>query len=580
MVAALILWSYLAVILYLYGMSAAWLVKGQRAGPGLWGVSLPLVLLIGMVCLGTLAAVLSLFIGLNWLAALLLAAGGVLLYIIVRPPFPWTLKKPGAGEWLAIALLLLAALIVLENATHPTANPDTNLYHAQSIHWAETYPAVPGLGNLNGRLAYNSDWLLLNAATSFAFLGLQSFHLIAGLLFLLCVLYFGDGILKVAHQPFFLSNWLKLLFLPLAFRILAGEISSPGTDLPVILLTWVLMVLIAEYLETRVVMRANAGVPEGSNESSLQATLIAVLPAFIVTLKLSAAPLMLVTVWMFAGMLRDHKPRLAWASALLALVILLPWFARSVIQSGYLVFPYSGLDLFHFDWKIPASYVRSVREGVIGWARLPDKDWKDAVKMPLAVWLPAWFAQQTLNQRLMIVAALLSPLSLLFRQVRRYAVPLLINYLGIWFWLLSAPNLRFGYGFLLAGLAFMAAGVLVFLLQRIRGLRARQVSLGAGALLLLVLAYTLINSFEARQPGEAADPASGLPDVPHRALPRGQPHSLMRLRIQAMWLRSLPLRSGRSARGPAAWSQLSGWFLFDQVEQEGESAAAEQPLIG
>ena len=47
---------------------------------------------------------------------------------------------------------------------------------------------MPGLGNLNGRLAYNSSWLLLNAAFSAAFLGLRSFHVMAGLLFLIATL--------------------------------------------------------------------------------------------------------------------------------------------------------------------------------------------------------------------------------------------------------------------------------------------------------------------------------------------------------------------------------------------------------
>ena len=496
MLAAIIIWSYLAIVLYLYGLSAAWLLQRwlRDSAP----LNFPLTVLLGLIVFGTLAAFLSLFMGLSWLAALLLLAGGLLLYGFARPPFTWALRRPSRAQWLAVAVLSFAVLIVLENATHATSNPDTNLYHAQTIRWAETYRAVPGLGNLNGRLAYNSDWLVLNAATSFAFLNLRSFHLIAGLLFLLSVFYFEEGLFGLAHEPLRLSNWLKVLFLPLAFRTLTGEISSPGTDLPVILLTWVLTALFAENVEFRGALRKNdeAEAAQGSDVTFARAMLIIMLPAFIVTLKLSALPLMLVSAWMLASMIRGHQPRAAWTAGLLSLAILLPWLARSVIQSGYLVFPYSQLDLFHLDWRIPASYVDSVREGVIGWARQPNKDWIQSADLPLATWLPAWFAQQTFNQRLMIVAAILSPLSLLFKEARRYAVLVFINYVGIWFWLLTAPNLRFGYGVLLAADAFLAAALLIFIVKKSWAAQAPRLSFVAGSVLLLLLAYTLVSTFD------------------------------------------------------------------------------------
>jgi hypothetical protein len=135
----------------------------------------------------------------------------------------------------------------------------------------ESFRLVSGLGNLNGRLAYNSDWLVLNAAASFAFLGLRSFHLVPGLLFIVAVLYFAEGLTGLQRAPGSLANWLKVLFLPLAFRTLVGEISSPGTDLPVILLTWALMALAAGYFETR---SEPPGVPTGT------LVLLGVLPAF------------------------------------------------------------------------------------------------------------------------------------------------------------------------------------------------------------------------------------------------------------------------------------------------------------
>lgn len=489
MLAALIIWVYLAAVLCLYGAAALCLLSRWLGRSGEWKPGLPVVLMAGLVVFGTLAAFLSLFMPLGWLAALLLLAGGVLLFLAVRPGWQWPVSNLHGVRWLVVAVLALAALIVWVNATEAPSNPDTNLYHAQTIHWVESFRAVPGLGNLNGRLAYNSDWLVLNAATSFAFLGLRSFHLLAGLLFLLAVFYFGEGLSGLLDRPSSFSSWLKLLFLPLAFRTLAGEISSPGTDLPVILLTWVLLALAAEYSEAR----PERGLQRGSSGSAAL-VVIGLLPAFILTLKLSAAPLLLLSLYAFVALLRAGERRAAWTQAALAAIVLLPWLARSVILSGYLVFPYSRLDLFTFDWKIPASYVDSVREGVIGWARLPNKDWTQAVNMPLQAWLPAWFAEQTLNQRLMILAALVSPLVLALPAMRRYVIPVAVNYVGVFFWIFTAPNLRFGYSFLLAGIGYIGAALAVSLVGLLRRGPATFAPMAAAAVLGLLLLLSLASS--------------------------------------------------------------------------------------
>jgi len=494
MIAALIVWSYLGVVLYLYGASAVSLLDRWLGDSEERARSLPVLLLVGLTVFGTLAAFVSVLIPLSLAAAVLLAAGALLLFIIVRPRWHWTLRRPDAAQWLAALVMLLAFLIVWANSTDVASNPDTNLYHAQTIHWVESFRAVPGLGNLNGRLAYNSDWLVLNAATSFAFLGLGSFHLVAGLLFLIAALYFMEGLSGLAQRPTRLSSWLKVLFLPLAFRTLVGEISSPGTDLPVILLTWMLVALASEYFEAESERGRDAPLSASSGSPVSALLLLGVLPAFMVTLKLSAAPLMLLSLYAFVALLGAGERRAAWTQAGLSIVVLLPWLIRSVVLSGYLVFPYSQLDLFAFDWKIPAAYVDAVRNGVIGWARLPDKDWTEAVNLPLRVWLPAWFGEQTLNQRLMIVAALISPLILAWRAMRRHAVLVLINYAGALFWIFTAPNLRFGYSFLLAAVAFIGGALLAWLVGRLPGPQLRGVPWVTGGLLAALLILTLVSS--------------------------------------------------------------------------------------
>lgn len=492
MLAALIIWGYLAAVFYLYGLDVLWLLRRTLRDPDSPFPSLPIILLVGLVCFGTLAAGLSLFLDLSWLAALILLAVALILTALVRPSLRLDLRLP-KGLWLSAVVFLVAALVVLENGTHRPSNPDTNLYHAQTIRWIESYPAVPGLGNLNARLALNSDWLVLNAATSFAFLGLRSLHLLAGLLFLVVLLYFVGGLQGLARRRFNVSNWMKVLLLPLSLRVLDGEISSPGTDLPVVLLIWIVAALSVELLEGS----SSPADPAGpASASSLQRVVLGILPAFAVTLKLSALPLLLLTAGIFLVLIARRRPAAAWTLAGLCALILLPWIARSMVLSGYVVFPYSRLDLFSFDWKMPASYVDEFRNGVIGFARLPDRNWTQAVSLPLQAWLPAWFDRQSLVQRPLIVGAFLSPMVLAFKEGRKYLVPFAVYYAGVLFWILTAPSLRFGYGFLFALLAFALAVLLVLMGRWLKESGRSSLHAVASALLIAVLGYLLVSSFD------------------------------------------------------------------------------------
>ena len=143
--------------------------------------ALSIALLTGIMVLTILAMIANLFLPLSTIYVLILLWGALVIVFQKRLRAPVSLPRYQPIIW---AVLILAFLTVLENATHTPANPDTGLYHAQTIRWFETYRIVPGLGNLHERLALNSSWLVLNASLSAAFLRLRSFHLMGGVLFL------------------------------------------------------------------------------------------------------------------------------------------------------------------------------------------------------------------------------------------------------------------------------------------------------------------------------------------------------------------------------------------------------------
>jgi hypothetical protein len=436
-------------VCWLYGRGLIRLA-GKIAGLEGDEVNLTLTLLAGFVALTSVASMLSLFLSLDlWVLLILIIGAGLILFLEWKNGgLRTSLEKimTFSLPWLVVFLLMLAGLSIIENATHRPINPDTGIYHAQAIRWMETYPTVPGLGNLHSRFAYNSAWLVLNAAFSLAFLGLQSFRFVPAVLFLVAAYEFSRGASAWLQGNPAPANILRTLLLPVSFYVLGSQTSSPGTDLPVVLILWVLAV--------------NAIERAGEKQTNLRVEdLILVLSAvYLLTVKLSAAPILLLAAWVMLRFTRSWRDWFTIAG--LSFLILVPWLARNVILSGYLIYPFPAIDLFIFDWKIPLDTARSEQQIILAWARNPGEDASLVLSMPVTEWLLAWFAELTRNQKVMVLAAGLSPLLILaewawfrFKVRQKFIVPAgvfeiyILILAGGLYWLFSAPDLRFGYGF-------------------------------------------------------------------------------------------------------------------------------------
>ncbi len=485
MLITLLIWLYMLALCWVYGQFFLNLIcklTGTAEKPeGGW-----LAVVAGLVLLTTISSYTSLFSPIGLWINLILLAGALILLLTHQVRLPRSDRRTTFRD-LSLAVLALAVLIVLENATHRPDNPDTVIYHAQAIRWIETYPAVPGLGNLHGRLAFNSAWFLSNALFSFAFLGGQSFHLTGSLLFLVFLLYCWPGFQTVLHGEFSLSALLKTALIPLSFTLLGAEISSPGTDLPASLLIWLVMILWVEDSE-----KPRPSLP----------FLMVIFSVFAVTVKLSALPILLLVLILFIrAWVRGERKNLTLLATSSA-GIMLPFLMRNVILSGYLIYPYPAIDIFTFDWKVPAARALQERQAILAWGRLPRMNAADVLSMPFTKWFPLWLEKQTLNRRIMLFVSLLSPAGALplawFKRTSRTALlGWLVMYLGVWFWLLSAPDFRFGVGFVIPACLL---GTLPWLLEALsRSAKwARLFSIAALILTGVFLGLTLVNSVELR----------------------------------------------------------------------------------
>lgn len=405
----------------------------------------------GLVTVTVYAQFFSLFYKVGLLANLLLVIVCVTTAAVFREKLWRLVKEQGIGisrgrKIFYVFLFLLFAYGTSRGIIHY----DTGLYHAQSIRWIEEYGVVEGLGNLHCRLAYNSSAFCLSALYSFSFLGGQSYHCAAGFFALLLAGTCSEAAKAWKRKRLLLADIARLMGI-YYLMIIFDEMISPASDYFMVLTVFYLIIRYLELAE------------EGEKEW-LPYALLALLGVYAVSLKLSAAFIVLLAVKP-AGMLVKERNGKGVAGFLgLGVVILLPFLVRNVLISGWLVYPFTAVDLFPVDWKIPKEIADYDAKEIQVWGRgIYDVS---RYGEPAGKWMGSWFASQTALDRLFILAGLgavpVSFAALAAGAVKRRdrqrdmmlaAVTVNLSFL---FWMFSAPLIRYGcvYVWLAAPLTF------------------------------------------------------------------------------------------------------------------------------
>ena len=394
-------------------------------------------------------------------AVVLFARGGRRTQADRVPARVCALNSGSAGRYAQVALTIALVMVFAYAASRGYIHYDTDLYHAQSIHWIEKYGAVRGLGNLHTRLGYNSAAFPLTALFSFSFLGGQSYHAVSGYLALMLALesfrlFTQRGrLLSFRLLP---SDFVRLSALFYLFAVI-DEIVSPASDY--------YMVCFAFYIFIRF---SDDGKDEAqmADDAPLHLDIVlSFLAVFTVTIKLSAAMILLISLLPVAQLLRRKDFRRIAVTAILCAGSAAPFFIRNVILTGYLVYPFPKLDLFHVIWKVPAGAAASDAAEIAAYGRgiTDPSHFGDGI----SVWLRPWFAAQAGVDRMAILAGavLVIPAAVvLLIKIRRreQGAARQLIFLGTSlactvFWFVQAPLFRYGCVFVYTQAAF-SAGVI------------------------------------------------------------------------------------------------------------------------
>src|SRR6266403_2585269 len=354
------------------------------------------------------------------------------------------------SRWLILPQIAIVLFLALR-ATGPCIHYDTGLYGASAVRWLSTYPTVPGLANLYGRLGFNSSaYLCLAALDTGVWKGL-SFHLFTGYLMAAMCFTILPACVRVARRcPKSAADWFQcVLAIPLIFCVLRGQIVGAQTDEPATIACLVAVAILFEELAK-----------DGDHlQESPRGRLVvaAVLFSLAVTFKMSTIVFAAIAWCLALGRLylinqsaRDRKLYLAGA-VVLSTIILFPWCLRGIVLTGYPFYPATAMG-FPVDWKYPQDAARLYVALVHSWGRNPDAQIADTQGY---LWLPGWW-HQAIRNRSAIQAPLvisLAGLAVAFVQHRlrrkrgsssRWLLILVPSLAGVVFWFLASPDPRFG----------------------------------------------------------------------------------------------------------------------------------------
>lgn len=353
------------------------------------------------------------------------------------------------GDVILVLLMAVIAIGVANHALSPITNTyDAGLYHLSTINWENAYAIVPGLGNLQGRLAYNSSYFLyLALANTGSFKG-HGWNVGTSLLLLVlawqALVTMRNVIVRQVGPE---SVSVPLVAAVFGFVFMRYSVSTTSNDVAVAVLQAVVLVALVEFLSDKARTR---------QEDSRQIRTLALLAAAGIVVKTDVAAMMAASVALAGAVwVIRHRPepgasvRMAMSVAAVMAALVVPWLLRSVLLSGYLIYPMLASRL-PVPWAVPAAEAVHDYVGVVDWARAPGPGYLDATRN--WGWLGPWWTVSApalrtplvLGGCCLAVGLLAAVRALRMRRVQILPVLTVLPILaGLVFWFVVAPDPRF-----------------------------------------------------------------------------------------------------------------------------------------
>ena len=438
MLSVILSWIYIFMICTLIGIAILNLFEKRN-------FSLSGYLAAGIISITVYVEFFSIFMKIGVFAHLLLLLAALLSGYIMRNEILqlWRKYSPVICSWEGFFYGCFALGIAFFTS-RGEFHTDTNIYHAAAIRIFEEYGLVKGIGNLQLHYAYNSSYLAFASIFSLKWLLGYSLHTTTGFLETFMCLYAFRGLKAFKLHENHITDMMRIGIL-LYTLINVTRSMSPATDYATM---YFALFIITAWCENLF---------ENNSDITIY-SLLSVAAVFAVTLKFSSCLLVMLAIYPAYCFIREKKWKKIIAYIFCGCIIICPFLIRNYYISGWLLYPFDGIDIFHVVWKIPKEYLLHDANQIKVWGRcLYDVD---KINMPIKQWMPIWWEHQFRYEQMFLGAVVISAvlqLVVLFGRVlkkKKLRLELIILHIAIWgniaVWFFIAPFIRYGLAFLIA----------------------------------------------------------------------------------------------------------------------------------
>lgn len=438
MLSVILSWVYIFLICALIGIGALRLFESRV-------FSLSGYLIAGIIAITVYTEFFSIFAKIGSFAHIILLAAALLSGFINRNTIQqlWKKYSPIICSWegfFYVCFIVLAAFFASRGEFHT----DTNIYHAATIRIYEEYGLIKGIGNLQLHYAYNSSYLAFASIFSLKWLLGYSLHTTTGFLEVLMCLYAFRGLKEFKRHENHITDMMRIGILLYALTSVIRSM-SPATDYA------------SMYFALFIITAWCENLFEGHSDITVY-SLLSVAAVFAATLKFSTCLLIILAIYPAYSLIRLKKWKEIAVYIFCGFIIMCPFLIRNYFISGWLLYPFDGIDIFETAWKIPKKYVIHDANQIKVWGRcLFDVE---KVDMPVTEWLPIWWEHHVGYEKIFlgaVVFGLMLQLVIVFDKLikrQKFQPQFIILHIAVWcnimVWFFMSPFIRYGLSFLIA----------------------------------------------------------------------------------------------------------------------------------
>ena len=397
MISVLINWSYVFITTYIIGYFT--LSRAYRFYKHERHIGIMSSVMAGLAITTAYAGFFSIFYKVGIVANIVMILFCVLFVWLDRAHYTDILSDINGGKFIGrifgsgstriikVIAFLIFFVAALFFTTEGNFFSDSGYYHEQSIRWIEELGTVKGSVHILKRLAYNSCYFCQCALYSMKDIFSQSLHCLSGFYGILVMGYALSGFNKSIR-----TNAIRLA--PFVyFILLCSEITSPASDYP---LVFSVFYVVIRWFELR----------DDNEEHYSPYALLSLFVVFLISIKLTVGCLILIVIKPAIAMIKEKRIKEIITSIMAGIIILLPYFIRNYIICGWLIYPFTKIDIFNPDWKLPMRHVQTDADEIKVWGRGMGQiggQVTDGIK----VWLPHWWEYMSVPNRMIVASAII-----------------------------------------------------------------------------------------------------------------------------------------------------------------------------